>query len=292
MDEAAPQPEAVAEGAEAVAQPTLFDQVEELIRVEAPHLITALRTGHSTNYNLGAVINGLDGNLDLKRAVARLLINDKLAKGDAVGAIGWLAYVNAAELDMPEFGAEFLQEILHASGESQDTVQPHRIALARHYYFEKIFPKSAPDKPRMQSSWAMTEHLLFMNMADQLIEESDPDPRLLRFAFNTLRFRSVGYKSEQNPNAEPGIIAEKLAEKYVKYLLGIREIASARTNAGISGLITPAQVNGWNQEINPPTPASTPDQAAPNETPETTLNRMSSAFQRFLNHFRKDTPSE
>lgn len=189
-------------------------EMKSIVESREPQLLPDLNMRMSYEYMSSSAITH-SKKPDVKADLVRVAVREDLAEGHRWDAVHMLAYANAAELDLPEYGEDFVKKQFNLARISRPK-EAWMIASEMVRKLDKIIkPQDEDDKQRILSEWTEREERAFREHAEVTLaqakmpgttELSLPD---MRFIFWHMRHRRDGFNSE-NPSELSRSIAETM----------------------------------------------------------------------------------
>ena len=158
---------------------------------------------------------------EVKADLVRVSVDEHLAEGHRWGAVRMLAYANAAELPLSEYGDEWVAKQYDSALSDGDASEAWMIAgtmLREGGKIVKRKPTSESAENTQSQAWIDREKRAFEQHAEEVLtrEELPADVRddwQLRSLFDEMRFRQDGGFNSDNPSDLSRRIAEKTIQR-------------------------------------------------------------------------------
>jgi len=179
-------------------------------------LLRYLETGSGTSAEYAtssAIIHAQ--NREVKADLVRVAVNSRLAEGHRDSAVSMLSYGKAGELDLPEFGMDFVQQQYDEAVEEGDFNDAKMIAKEVLGNKTEMF-KSEEGEQVDEEGWKEKEAQAFQQDAEQVLKQEAEVPESvdwwkLDMLFNECRFREDGYQAKT-----PSELSQRVAKVYIE----------------------------------------------------------------------------
>lgn len=194
-------------------------RMRDIVREGEPENINYLNThsGLSAEYAMSSAIMH-SKKPEVKADLTKVSVDEHLAEGHRWGAVRMLAYANAAELPLTEYGDEWIASQYDAALSEGDANEAWMIAGTMLREGDKIVKREPVQEARPPQAWVDREKRAFEQHATEVLarEEQPADVRddwELRNLFDEVRFRQDGGFNSDNPSELSRQIAEKTIQK-------------------------------------------------------------------------------